>query len=309
MLKHCQRIIVLITLCACITPMQAQSIDADTLKVLFTGDVLLDRGVRKRINQIGIDSLMNGVSPLFRSHDAVVINLECPFSERKAFVHKQIVFRADTIMAQGLQRGGVTHVALANNHSVDRGIAGLDDTQACLRHIGIETLGYGSSEQRLSPTIIVQNGIQLAVFNNNIFPIENWRSAANGKNITNISADSLAVVITNYRRQHPDIPIIALLHWGTEFSLTPSMGQIHDAATLVAAGANAIIGHHPHVVQPIKYIGGTPVCFSLGNFIFDQTKPHTTTGMAVSLTVSKNGAIKIIPHYINICNCCPKVAN
>ena len=96
----------------------------DTLDILFTGDVLLDRGVRHEIERHGVEGLFEGVSEAFRQADAVVINLECPLTSRHTPVGKKFVFRAEPEWAEGLRRAGVTHAALANNHTTRTGGTG-----------------------------------------------------------------------------------------------------------------------------------------------------------------------------------------
>jgi len=292
-----------------LTPLSslANKAGEDTLRVLFTGDILLDRGVRKQIEKVGIDSVMSGVRNLFQADDAVVINLECPFSIENHPVSKQIVFRADTTLASALCRNGVTHASLANNHSIDQGFSGLQETKTCLEKSGITVLGYGEDyQQAIGPIIIEKGGVRVAAFNDNLVPQENWpRTSPEKPNILNISVDSLCAEMERFHAKNPDYQVVAFVHWGTEFSSTPSLKQQIDGLKLANAGASAIIGHHPHVIQPMRIANNTPVFFSLGNFIFDQKRPKTDEGLAVELTFTKEGLVSFEQHEIHITDCHP----
>lgn len=287
----------------------AENAGEDTLHVLFTGDVLLDRGVRRRIQVVGVDRLMSGVDSLFHCNDAVMINLECPLSSEVHPVSKQIVFRADTALASALRRHGVTHAALANNHSVDQGFKGLEETHDCLTRNGICVAGYGvDCGSRIAPVIIEKGGVRIAVFNDCPLPLENWpRSSADRANIESISVDSLCAEMRRFHLDNPDCRMVAFLHWGTEYYTSPNITQQMDAVKLVSAGAVAIIGHHPHVIQPMRRIGSVPVFFSIGNFVFDQKRPGTDHGLAVELLFNSQGLVGTRQHDIKITNCRPAV--
>ena len=127
----------------------------DTLSVLFTGDVLLDRGARPVIERRGIGYLLQEVEPYFRQADAVVVNLECPLTDSLSPLNKQYIFRADASWAADLYRTGITHAALANNHTIDQGRRGLQATWQHLVEADIVPLGYGcSAEEQLEPAVV-----------------------------------------------------------------------------------------------------------------------------------------------------------
>ena len=92
----------------------------DTMTLLFTGDVLLDRGVRPYAEHQGVQSLFGDVNSVFRQADAVIINMECPLTDVETPVNKHYIFRAEPRWAKDLQAAGITHAALANNHTNDQ---------------------------------------------------------------------------------------------------------------------------------------------------------------------------------------------
>lgn len=277
----------------------------DTLSILFTGDVLLDRGVRPIVERKGTEYLFRNVEKVFRRADAVVINLECPITNSNSPVHKKFIFRADTACAAGLRRAGVTHAAMANNHTNDQGRKGLADTYRHLKAAGITPLGYGLTEkERYSPAIIQKKGVTVALFNAVLFPSENWQQADGKPDVCQGEIKQLAKAIRTFKASHPEAHAVAILHWGAEFQSVPHLSQRLQARTLAEAGAEAIIGHHPHVVQKMERTGGIPVFYSLGNFVFDQKHPdacHARLAMLRFTPSGKTVTAETIPVRIEQC--------
>ena len=279
---------------------------ADTLTIVLGGDVLFDRGVRKVINSHGYDHLFSGIAPVLREADAAVVNLECPLTMRHRSVKKKYIFRGDTIAAAAMHRAGITHAALANNHSVDQGLLGLDDTWQSLADNSISAIGYSTSpDSLLKPALIEAKGITVALFNAVTIPIENWLTLpAEGKPaICSTSADSLAAAVSRFHTARPEVPIVVFVHWGREFTFSPVMQQQMGAAALVRAGATAIIGQHPHVVQPQQILGRVPVWYSIGNLVFDQKPAECNKAQLVRLRFTNKGMIgyDTIPVQIEEC--------
>ena len=118
----------------------------DTLRVAFVGDVMLDRGVRQSIERHGVDALFAPeIDSLFRRCGRVVANLECPATRIRRPVHKRFIFRAEPEWLAGLRRHGVTHLNLANNHTMDQGREGLRDTRRQVLRHGMAPFGMDST--------------------------------------------------------------------------------------------------------------------------------------------------------------------
>jgi poly-gamma-glutamate synthesis protein (capsule biosynthesis protein) len=136
----------------------------------------------------------------------------------------------------------------------------------------------------------------VALFNSVTLPLENWYDLDNRPGICQANASTLADAIRSYRANHPSTKIIAVLHWGAELQTTPTMQQRLDAQTLLQAGADAIVGHHPHVVQPIINIYDKSVFYSLGNFVFDQSLPLAQQAAMAQITFSNDSIfVKSLP--------------
>jgi len=292
---------------SCAMKQHEAQVEDDGLTIVFTGDVLLDRGVRPYAEREGVETLFAGVDSVFRQADAVVINLECPLTDTATPVNKHYIFRADTRWAGDLKKAGITHAAMANNHTNDQGRQGLLSTYNQLKNSGIVPLGFGYSQQeRLQPVVIRKDGVEVALFNSVTVPLENWYDLDDRPGICQANASTLANAIRAYHADHPQAKIIVVLHWGPELQTLPSIQQRADANVLISAGADAIIGHHPHVVQPLRYIDGKPVFFSLGNFVFDQTPPIANQAVMAQLTIRSDTIISSsIP--VQIRNCKPTI--
>ena len=263
------------------------------LTILFTGDVLLDRGVRRVAEHRGISYLFEEVSPIFREADAVVVNLECPLTDTVSPVNKKYIFRADARWAKDLKKAGITHAAMANNHSNDQGRRGLQATAHHLTDAGISTLGYGRNfKEQMSPALIEKDGIRVAVFNATTLTIENWCRIDDKPGIAQPTEKELLDEIVDFRRKYPGTHIVVVLHWGVEFQPYPSIRQRALAHRLSEAGVAAVIGHHPHILQPIDTIGKMPVYYSIGNFVFDQNVPKAKESMIARLTFHSDGTLK-----------------
>lgn len=293
--------ILLMSMMSCASPASDAS-----LTILFTGDVLLDRGVRPVAEHKGLDYIFRGVAPMFKQADAVVVNLECPLTDTVSPINKQYIFRADASWAKDLQRVGITHAAMANNHTNDQGRGGLAATSHHLAEAGVTPIGYGCSyTEQLTPAVVTKDGISVAMFNALMLPIENWCRIDGKPGIAQPSEGELVSAVREYKGKNPETHIVTILHWGVEFQSSPTIRQRALAHKLAEAGADAIIGHHPHVLQPIDTVAGVPVYYSLGNFVFDQQKPQARKSMIASLTFGKDSLLRADSVDVRIEGCCP----
>ena len=279
----------------------------DELNICFTGDLLLDRGVREQIEKRGVDKLFENVSPLFSTYDAVVVNLECPVTERNAPINKRYIFRAEPEYVPSLKKAGITHAALANNHSNDQNRAGIEDTYNHLKANDIVPIGAGKNETEFcSPVFINKGKIRVALFNSVVIPLENWVYLSDTYGVCQLSPDELCERIRNVRNEEKNCYVVVVLHWGVEYAATPQPDQRLAAHTLIDAGADAIIGHHPHVVQPIEIYKGKYIFYSLGNFIFDSKRENANRGIVAGLSFSKT-EIQATHYDYEIQRCSPVI--
>ena len=281
---------------------------ADTLNVTFTGDILLDRGVRRVINQHGVDHLFSdGIDSIFRSAQVVVGNLECPATKIEAPVFKQFIFRAEPEWLDALKRHGVTHLNLANNHAIDQGREGLIDTYQNILAAGMVPLGAGENmQQAAAPVLLASAPRKVWLVPSLRLALENYAYLPDKPCVSQEPMDSLLQRVFRLRQADSTAVIIVSLHWGGEHTLEPVPRQRHDAHMLIRAGADVLICHHTHTLQTIEDYHGHKIYYSIGNFIFDPSKPLNAKACIVRLTITneKDGLqVETIP--INIQRCVP----
>lgn len=244
----------------------------DTLTVAFTGDILLDRGVRRQIESLGIESLFDArADSLFRCSDIVVGNLECPATALHTPMMKRFVFRAEPEWLEALHAHGFTHLNLANNHSVDQGRRGLVDTWRNVERYGITPVGAGNTmAEAARPVLLAEHPRKVWLLASLQLPLEHFPYLPERPSVNQETIDSMLVRIRALRGADSSAVIIVSLHWGKEHTLEPEPIQRSIARRLIDAGADALVCHHTHTLQTIERYRGKPIYYSLGNFIFDQ---------------------------------------
>lgn len=278
----------------------------DSVSVTITGDILLDRGVRKVIEQKGTDAVFSPfVDSVFQSSDIVIGNLECPATKIKEPSFKQFIFRAEPEWLFTLKQHGITHLNLANNHSVDQGRAGLVDTRENVVSAGMIPIGAGRTmEEAARPVLLTSSPRKVYVLASLQLALENFAYLSEKPSVSQEDFDTLVERVRHLRSSEPDSYIIVTLHWGGEHTLQPITIQRVRAHQLIDAGADALIGHHTHTLQTIEEYKGKPIYYSIGNFIFDQRKPVNTKACMVKLTITKESShVETIP--IEIIKCVP----
>ncbi|MBR1389509.1 MAG: CapA family protein, partial [Prevotella sp.] len=262
----------------------------DTLSIVFTGDILLDRGVRRVINQHGVDHLFSdGIDSVFRSAQLVVGNLECPATKIDAPVFKHFIFRGEPEWLDTLRQHGITHLNLANNHSIDQGREGLLDTRRNIIAAGMVPMGAGENMQQASEPVLLASEPRNVWFVPSLrLALENYAYLPDKPCVSQEPMDSLIRRVYRLREADSTAVIIVSLHWGGEHTLKPVPRQRLEAHQLILAGADALICHHTHTLQTIETFMGKPIYYSIGNFIFDPTKPLNAKACIVRLEVTQD---------------------
>lgn len=278
--------------------------DPTQVSVAFAGDILFDPGyaVMSKLQQNG-GQISAGIAPdlieEMRSADIMVLNNEFPYSDRGTPTpEKQFTFRARPQTVSYLGDLGVDLVSLANNHAYDYGETAFLDTMDTLAQAGIAYVGAGRNLQEARrPVYYIINNMKIAfVAATQIERLDN----PDTKGATDTSAgvfrcwngDNLLETVWE-ARQNSDF-VIVFLHWGTENQDTIDWAQEKQAPEVAEAGADLIIGAHPHCLQQISMVNGVPVVYSLGNFWFNSKT--VDTGM-VKVVLNENGlqSLQFIP--------------
>lgn len=277
--------------------------------VTFTGDILLDRGVRRQIEAHGTESLFTaGIDSVLRASDFVVGNLECPATTIKAPTYKRFVFRAEPEWLDALHEHGFTHLNLANNHSVDQGRRGLEDTHRQVIAHGMVPLGADSTQAAAAqPVLLTESPRRVWLLPTLRLALENFAWLPNRWSVSQDDDDQLVQRVADLRRADSTAVIIIMPHWGWEHHMEPVGQQRVLAHRLIDAGADLIVGHHTHTLQTIEKYQGRSIYYSLGNFIFDQQKMINRRCAIVSVDITGE-ELHVRTHYLEIRNCAPQLS-
>lgn len=270
-----------------------------TTTFIIGGDIMLDRYVNHIFKDTpdGSATAFNKLDPtLFATQDIRLANLEGPISADPIddnITANNLVFNFPPDTPAALQKLNVTAVSLANNHTSNKGLAGLTNTRAVLTAAGIHPIGQ-----------------QIGFNEDNV-----WRSPAGGIPTTIIAINTLeeydraALNTAIAAERAAGQTVIIMPHWGYEYQTHHSAGQRALAEEWITAGADLIIGGHPHVVQDAEVINGVPVVYSLGNFVFDQSfSEETQQGLIVSGSTTHE-AVNLKFHPISLKKMTPQLLN
>ena len=230
--------------------------------LLAGGDVLLDLTEPE-----GVDPFTK-VEPSLSSADVAIVNLEMAITERGEPYDKEFVFRAPGSAALTLAGAGIDVVSLANNHILDFGSVGLEDTISVLDEVGILRPGAGANNaEAYAPRVLVlDNEIRVAFVSASAIIPGGFSAGAERPGIADAKWAIPRVLAAVRAAASGNDVVVVSIHWGVERATCPSQDQRDLAQQLIEAGANLILGHHPHVLQPIETFDRTVIAYSLGNF-------------------------------------------
>lgn len=259
--------------------------DEPVVELIAVGDVLPGRGVA------GVEAPLAAVTPWLQAADLALGNLEAVLvaqEPRPAPGQEAYLLWAPPTTVTGLAGAGFDLLGLANNHSLDAGPAGLEESAAHLLHAGITPLGAGPGDAAYEPVFREAGGLRLAFLAFNAVSVpdperQHLAGLASGAWRPARWDEPRALAAVQSARVQSDAVIVSL-HWGYEHNTRPDPAQLRIANQLVAAGATLVLGHHPHVAQPLAVHAGTPataVAFSLGNLLFDQEVGDAREGLAL----------------------------
>lgn len=248
------------------------------ITILFGGDLGLDRYIRQVGEKKGYDFMFEKLDPLLQGNDLNVVNLEGPITDKpsisltSAFATKEnYVFTFDPETAGILKKHNISLVNLGNNHILNFKEDGVRQTEKYLQDAGVNYIGSPIDDSASKFQVLAFSNFKIAFVNYNQFAYQGKEKAL--EDILNAKLKSDLVIL--------------YAHWGKEYELQPLESVKDLAHEFVDAGADLIIGSHPHVVQGKEVYKGKTIYYSLGNFIFDQYfQKETTEGLAVKATIN-----------------------
>ena len=266
-------------------------VQADPVRLIFVGDVMLDDGPG-RVVASGRDPLVFFDAAL-RDADFTIGNLECPIATvGKPLDSKIVSFRADPRVVP-LLKGRFDALAVANNHSGDYGKEAFLETIGHLDRADIAYFGGGRDLAGAhAPLWIERRGLRIAVLGYNEFKPRSFEA---GPDLPGIAWSEDSQVISDIRAARAagaDL-VIPFMHWGWEREPNPSERQRQLARSMIDAGADVVVGGHPHVTQGAEYYRGKLIVYSLGNFVFDGFElPAAKRGWLLRLTLNRQGLVE-----------------
>lgn len=268
--------------------LEREQVHERSARLLFMGDTMLARSIGT--------SIENGINPYefvleqLNSHDLRIANIETTVAD-ESFVSaatKPYTFNAPLSSLQILKNVHIDLSSLANNHTGDFGRLATKNMLEQFESNELLTVGAGTSiSDAFKPVFIEHDGIRLAFIAVNDIELVHTKVSDSQVGSAFLDKDLIASSIQSAKQAGADA-VFVLPHWGVEYSTTQSKRQVEWGRFMIDAGATAVIGGHPHVVQPTEEYNGGYIVYSLGNFIFDGMEGEALRGQMISLEIQKS---------------------
>ncbi|MGH1564790.1 CapA family protein [Mumia sp. DW29H23] len=286
--------------------------DPEVVTLAITGDIMLGRRVGDHLRDTGgSTSVFRPFAERLAAADITVGNLESTLSQRGSPTQGGDSFGADPAVREGLRTAGFDVIGLANNHLGDFGDRAMLDTFALLRAAGLPYVGAGRDRAEAERPLVVERGGTsvgfLAVDSIGETPAATASAPGTSRldmppRTGPMDEDRLARLARQVRALAARVDtVVVMTHWGTQYTNAPEPSQRRVARVLARAGADVVVGGHPHWLQGLEQVGETLVVHSLGNFIFDMDFQRRTQEGAVLELVLWDGEVRsaeLVPYVI-----------
>ena len=261
----------------------------EILKMTIVGDIMLSRAVGSKLYSVPVEQAFVGVYDEFLDSDLVFGNLESILSTSTIESSKEIRFKADPARVDVLKFLNFTHLSVVNNHIGDYGRAAWDESVECLKAADLAPVGGYWNDGEIVYSEAAGKRIAFLAFDTTTHKITPEQI------VEQISTADANLVIVSF-------------HWGTEYQHLPSSEQIVLAHATIDAGADIVVGHHPHVLEGIEKYNDGLILYSLGNFVFDQFGEDENESLVVHLEWSEEEkSFELVP--VRIEGHFPRTAN
>ena len=270
------------------------------LVIHAVGDVNFASNSTAIFNHTGFEHAWTGIREIFRRDHLTIVNFECSPSAIGSPIEKKWAFRCPLDALPVMHAAGVEITSMANNHAGDLGKAALVDGRANLLAAGLAAIGAGADiAEANEPAIFEIDGWRIAVVGlGTVSGNGRWFAGEGFPGVAPASYENITTAVGAAAAQ-ADI-VIVTVHWGEDLAPGPTGGDRQRAQAMIDAGADVIVGHHPHRLQPLEVVDGVPVFWSMGNFVWPNLGHiQATTGIA-EIVIETDGTItgRIIPAYI-----------
>lgn len=268
------------------------------VSLLFGGDIYLSDHVLNAYDKAGgvAGILDEGLRNEIASADIFMANEEFPFSDRgSAAEDKQYTFRLPPSRLHIMQEIGPDILTLANNHILDYGTDALLDTCALLDEAGIRRVGAGANlEEAKKLEVMEVKGKRVGFLAaSRVIPVSSWTVGKSHPGVLTTYDPAILLKEIQAAGDQCDY-LVVYIHWGIERNTEPEEYQRTLARQYIDAGADLVVGSHPHVLQGIEYYKGKPILYSLGNFVFGSSIPQTML-VRVDLDEENGAVLSVIP--------------
>ncbi len=266
---------------------------AGEVTLAFAGDVHFAGRVQSRLSTHPRD-ILGPIGAVLGRADIAMVNFESAITERGSPEPKQFHFRAPAAALTALRAAGVDVVTMANNHGVDYGPVGLADTLTAIRTTRFPVIGVGAdAAQAYAPYLATVRGIRVAVLAASQISDHTaaaWSAGAATPGIATALAPGRLVAAVQAARAHADV-VVVYLHWGTEGQSCPNQAQVSLSRALAAAGADAVVGTHAHLLLGAGWQGRSYVAYGLGNFLWWRDNAFSNDTGVLMLRVRRHGVV------------------
>jgi poly-gamma-glutamate capsule biosynthesis protein CapA/YwtB (metallophosphatase superfamily) len=292
------------------------TIAADTLRLVFAGDIMMARKVQTMVETSGANNYQycfQNVASYLSTADLAFANLESVITPTGIPDVSQslegVAFRAVPAAINGLIYAGIDAVSVANNHAFDYGRSGFEDSLARLKAAGITAVGGGTFADAYTAKVFDVKGTKVAILAFSLIGTEKSMRAQQNDSTQGLTAQTgIAWFYSKYvnpaivaAKKTADIVVVSI-HFGTEYATLPNADQDRYAHQCIDQGAHLVIGHHPHVTQPVMAYAKGYIANSLGNLVFDQSDAATKKGLMLEVLVQNKKIIKVNRKYVQINN-------
>lgn len=256
--------------------------EAPEIVIQAVGDLNLSGDAEGTMRAKGYASAFEGTRKLLSEGDVNIANLETPITNRGAKQSKRFTFRMRPESAKAIAEAKILLVSQANNHAVDYGLDGLADTEKALDAAGIAHAGAGMSlDAARAPGIVTVKGVKVGLLSYSLtFPTEFYATKSHG----GTAHGEAAWIAADIKKLRPEVDILLVaFHWSAELLETPKDYQHELGHLAIDAGADAVLGTHPHILQGIEMYREKPILYSLGNYAFGSRSHKAADGALVRL--------------------------
>ena len=278
---------------------RAKPAPSPTVSLVFAGDSVLDADAGELIAQGG--DPYASFANYFADADIRITNLECVVATTGSAGDKMFTFRAHPRVIPVLQRH-FDAVSLANNHSGDFGPEAFAEMLGLLQNAGLAQVGGGMNQRQAhTPLIFERKGLRIAVLSYDEFQPRSFEADYNLPGVAWSEDERVVADIRAARRVHRADLVIPIMHWGWENEPVANARQRQLARRMLQAGADAVIGGHPHVTQDIAHYRGKPIVYSVGNFIMKETdNANQRIGWVLRLELDRRGVAALRTRVVRI---------